>query len=55
MKSKYLFQAFVLLAMLFSTMGTSQQAQAKAESQNVRSVEIVMRSLTYWMQFIAAM
>ncbi|MBK8822140.1 MAG: hypothetical protein IPN58_05900 [Anaerolineales bacterium] len=48
MKSKYLFQAFVLLAMLFSTMGTSQQVQAKAESQNVRSVEIVMRSLTYW-------
>jgi len=48
MKSKYLFQAWVVLAMLFSTIGTSQLVQAKSISANVPAVEIVMRNLTYW-------
>jgi hypothetical protein len=44
MKAKHLFQVFVLLAILFSALGTGQQAQA----QSAATVQIVMRSLTVW-------
>jgi hypothetical protein len=44
MKAKHLFQVFVLLAILFSALGTGQQAQA----QSGGTVQIVMRSLTLW-------
>jgi len=43
MKPKYLFQILVLLAILFSALGTGQQAQAQTAA-----VQIVMRDLTYW-------
>jgi hypothetical protein len=43
MKMKYLLQIFVLLAVLFSALGTGQQAQAQSGT-----VQIVMRSLTLW-------
>lgn len=48
MRFKYLFRSFVLIAMLLGVMGGSQQVQARAGSENVRAVEIIMRSLTYW-------
>ncbi|MBI5950152.1 MAG: carboxypeptidase regulatory-like domain-containing protein [Chloroflexi bacterium] len=43
MKSKHLFQIFVLLAILFSALGTGQQVHAQSGT-----VQIVMRSLTLW-------
>jgi hypothetical protein len=43
MKPKYLFQIFVLLAILVSAFGAAQQAQAQSET-----VQIVTRSLTFW-------
>jgi len=43
MKSKHLFQVFVLLAILFSALGVGQPAQAQSGA-----VQIVMRDLTYW-------
>jgi hypothetical protein len=43
MKPKYLLQIFVLLAVLFSALGTGQQAHAQSGT-----VQIVMRSLTLW-------
>lgn len=42
MRTKHLLQVFVLLAILFSALGTGQQAQAQS------GVQIVMRNLTYW-------
>jgi hypothetical protein len=42
MKTKYLLQAFVVLAILFSALGMGQQAHAQS------GVQIVMRSLTFW-------
>lgn len=42
MKTKYLFQALVILAVLFSALGMGQQAHAQS------GVQIVMRSLTIW-------
>ncbi len=43
MKSKHLFQVFVLLAILFSAFGAGQQVQAQSGT-----VQIVMRNLTFW-------
>jgi hypothetical protein len=43
MKSKHLFQIFVLLAILVSAFGTGQSAQAQSGT-----VQIVMRNLTLW-------
>jgi hypothetical protein len=43
MKFKHLFQIVVLLAILFSALGTGQAAQAQSGT-----VQIVMRSLTLW-------
>jgi len=48
MKSKSLFQVFVLLAMLVSMFGTSQQAQAQNNPVDPPPVQVVVRSLTYW-------
>ncbi len=42
MRTKHLLQIFVLLAVLFSAIGTGQSAQAQS------GVQIVMRNLTYW-------
>lgn len=42
MKAKFLFQAFVLLAVIVGAFGSGQQAQAQS------GVQIVMRSLTLW-------
>lgn len=44
MKSKRLFQFFVVLAMLFSAMGSIQHVQAQTEDAAV----VVLRDLTYW-------
>lgn len=45
MKSKYLLRIVVLLAVLFSMLGTGSQAQAQV---NNAGVVIVIRSITYW-------
>ncbi|MCA1900204.1 MAG: carboxypeptidase regulatory-like domain-containing protein [Chloroflexi bacterium] len=42
MKAKFLFQAFVLLAVVVGALGSGHQAQAQS------GVQIVMRSLTLW-------
>jgi hypothetical protein len=43
MRTKHLFQVFVLLAVLFSAFGAGQQVQAQSGT-----VQIVMRDLTFW-------
>ena len=45
MKSKYLFQLFVLLALAVSALGTGAQAQAKS---NLAEVQIVLRAVIVW-------
>jgi len=47
MKSKPLFQIFVLLAVLLSTIGSAQSVQAKPSFQ-VPAPVVVIRELTYW-------
>ena len=48
MKSKYLLRIVVLLAMLFSVLGTGAQVQAKENAVNQLNAVIVIRSITYW-------
>ncbi len=48
MKFKPLFQALTLLALVFSTLGASQQVFAQANLENVPNVQIVQRDVTYW-------
>ncbi|MBE0669107.1 MAG: carboxypeptidase regulatory-like domain-containing protein [Anaerolineales bacterium] len=48
MRSKHLLRIVVLLAMLFSVLGTGTQVQAKENSVNVLNAVIVIRSITYW-------
>lgn len=48
MKSKYLLQIVVLLAMLFSVLGTGVQVQAKENVASPLNAVIVVRSITYW-------
>ena len=47
MKSKHLLQVFVLLAVLFSTVGSAQSVQAKPELQTPDPV-VVIREMTFW-------
>jgi len=47
MKSNHLLQVFVLLAVLFSTVGSAQSVQAKPELQTPDPV-VVIRELTFW-------
>lgn len=47
MKSKYLYQTFILLAMLFSSFSTNSLVLAKSDSTHRQEV-IVTRTLTYW-------
>ena len=47
MKSKHLLQVFVLLAVLFSTVGNAQSAQAQPDLQTPDPV-VVIRELTFW-------
>ena len=47
MKSKHLLQVIVLLAVLFSTIGSVQSVQAKPDLQDP-TPEVVIRELTYW-------
>ncbi len=48
MKSKYLLRIVVLLAMLFSVLGTGVHVQAKENAVNQLNAVIVIRSITYW-------
>jgi len=47
MKSKYILQTVVLLAMLFGTFGSTQAVQAQPDFQDP-TPEVVIRELTYW-------
>jgi len=47
MKSKHLLQIFVLLAVLFSAVGSAQPALAKPEMQTPDPV-VIIRELTFW-------
>lgn len=47
MKTKHLLQVFVLLAVLFSTIGSAQPAQAKPDLQTPDPV-VIVRELTFW-------
>jgi len=47
MKSKHLLQIFVLLAVLFSAVGSAQSVQAKPETQTPDPV-VIIRELTFW-------
>jgi hypothetical protein len=47
MKSKHLFQIFVLLAVLFSTIGSAQSVQAQPDLQAPDPV-VIIRELTFW-------
>ncbi|MBI3150637.1 MAG: carboxypeptidase regulatory-like domain-containing protein [Chloroflexi bacterium] len=48
MKSKHLLRIVVLLAMLFSVLGTGSQVQAKGNAIDHSDAVIVIRSITYW-------
>ncbi len=48
MKSKAFFRVLTLLALMFSVLGASQPAQAKAEFIPSADAEIVLRDMTYW-------
>jgi hypothetical protein len=48
MKFKSLFQALVLLTLVFSTLGASQNVRAKTNFSNLSDVQIVLRDVTYW-------
>lgn len=48
MKSKYLLRIVVLLAMLFSVLGTGAQVQAKENVAPNAETVIVIRTITYW-------
>ena len=47
MKSKHLLQIFVLLAVLFSAVGSAQSVQAKPDMQTPDPV-VIVRELTFW-------
>jgi hypothetical protein len=48
MKSKRIFQIFVLLALLFSPLGSSQPAYASTNSSPLLDALVINRDLSYW-------